>query len=455
MAPKFGTDGLRGRANEELSPELALALGRAVAQVLGAASCVVGRDTRRSGSMLAAAAVAGLASEGVSVSDLGVAPTPAVAYLSAALGVPGVVVSASHNPFADNGIKVFAAGGTKLDPAVEAGIEERLESLLGAPDRSQRPSGKEVGVVEHSPSLLAAYEDHIVACLDGRRLEGLSVVLDAANGACHLLGPRVLRRLGAEVVEMHTSPDGLNINSGCGSTSTAALSAEVVEREAELGLAFDGDADRLVAVDHLGREVDGDHLMALFAKDLKAAGDLDGNAVAVTVMTNVGFHRAMDRAGIGVVQTPVGDRHVLDAIDSNGLALGGEQSGHIIFRRLATTGDGLLSAVMLADLVLRSGRRLAELCSEAMVRFPQRLVNVAVADPGALECAGGVWAAVERVEELLADAGGGRVLLRPSGTEPLVRVMVEATTERLADQAVSELAAEVRSALGAAGPGDR
>ncbi len=452
MAPKFGTDGIRGIANQELSPELALALGRAVAEVFTAGSCVVGRDTRRSGSMLVAAVVAGLTSEGVAVSDLGVAPTPAVAHLAATLGVPGVVVSASHNPFADNGIKVFAPGGVKLSPAVEADIEARLGALLGDPFSAKRPSGAGVGVVRDGSPILESYEDHILSCIDGRSLEGLSVVVDAANGACWDLGPRVLRRLGADVSEIHSSPDGFNINNDCGSTSTAALSKEVLRLNASLGVAFDGDADRLVAVDHLGHEVDGDHLMALFARDLKAGGFLANDAVAVTVMTNIGFHKAMEAEGIGVVQTPVGDRFVLDAIEEHGLALGGEQSGHIIFRRLATTGDGLLTAVMLADLLVRSGRSLAELSSEVMTRLPQRLINVGVVDPGRLGEATELAEAARRIEERISAEGGGRVLLRPSGTEPLVRVMVEAASEALADQAASELAEEVRRVLGREDP---
>ncbi|MDA8391474.1 MAG: phosphoglucosamine mutase [Actinomycetota bacterium] len=449
MAPRFGTDGIRGAANAELTPELVLALGRAVVKVLGPPQCLVGRDTRRSGAMLSASLSAGLASEGVDVVDVGVAPTPAVAHLSQALGVPGLVVSASHNPFADNGVKVFAAGGLKLDTSREAEIEAHLEALSGVSPEAepvQRRSGAGVGDIAEGGNLLERYQDHLFGALEGRSLAGLSIVLDCANGAAARVAAEVFRRTGATVTVVADEPDGLNINTRCGSTNPELMSEAVRAGGADIGLAFDGDADRLLAVDAAGRLVDGDHLISLFARDLAARGVLKNSAVAVTVMTNLGFHRAMDQAGIKVVQTPVGDRNVLDAIELNGLVLGGEQSGHIIFRELATTGDGLLTGLLLADLVCRSGSPLSVLAAGAMTRLPQCLLNVRVEGAPELDRCSAVWDAVAAAEvELGAD---GRVLLRASGTEPVVRVMVEAPTDEAARRTASRIAALVESHLG-------
>ena len=449
--PRFGTDGVRGVANADLSAEVAVALGRAVARTLSPPACVIGRDTRRSGPLLQAALSAGLAAEGVDVVDLGVVPTPGVAFVSAERGLPGAVISASHNPFADNGIKVFGAGGTKLDPEVEEAVETELAALLAQPDSPPgRPTGRAVGTLSADARAVGQYRRHLTDSLAGRRLDGLAVVLDCANGAASPLAPDLFVELGADVTALSCHPDGANINDGCGSTRPETLARAVVDHRADLGLAFDGDADRLIGVDHTGGLVDGDVIMALFAVDLSARGELPGQAVVVTVMTNLGFRLAMAERGIQVVETPVGDRHVLAALEADGLALGGEQSGHIVFRRRATTGDGILTGLLLADLVGRAGRPLAELARGLVVRVPQVLVNVAVADPGRLADAPAVWAVVAEVESELG--GTGRVLLRASGTEPLVRVMVEATSEVQAVEAAGRLSTAVERALGPTGP---
>jgi phosphoglucosamine mutase len=435
---RFGTDGVRGVANVELTPELALALGRAIARHISAATFLVGRDTRRSGPMLQAALSAGLASEGADVVDVGVAPTPTLAWLSATRDLPAVVISASHNPFADNGIKVFAAGGAKLSVESEAGIEDELERILDPSAKGPRSlEGHGVGSLSSETGVGPAYVEHLGSLLEGRRLDGLRVVVDSANGAASELAAQVYRRLGADVVAIGCDPDGTNINDGCGSTATEVLAGAVVEHHADLGLALDGDADRLLAVDGTGRLVNGDELLALFAVDLADRGQLAGNTVVVTVMTNLGFRQAMEKRGIFVKETTVGDRFVLAALDKDGLALGGEQSGHIIFRRLATTGDGLLTGLVLADLVKRADSPLADLLDGLVDRVPQVLVNVPVPNTELLEGAHAVWSAVAEEEERLGDAG--RVLLRPSGTEPLVRVMVEATGDGVAEEIAHRL----------------
>ncbi len=357
MAPaRFGTDGVRGVANEELTAELALALGRATARVLPAPTFVVGRDTRRSGPLLQAAFSAGLAAEGADVVDLGVLPTPGVAAVAERRKVPGAVISASHNPFGDNGIKLFSLLGTKLPTEVEDEIERALDALLADPDRPpRRPTGHGVGRITSDPGAVELYREHLISSTEGRRLDGLRLVVDCANGAASEIAPWVLSELGATVTALHDRPDGANINEKCGSTDPSGLSRAVVAHQADLGLAFDGDADRAIAVDHTGRIVDGDVLLALFALDLAERGRLAGNTVAVTVMTNLGFRLAMEARGIGVRETDVGDRHVLAALDADGLSLGGEQSGHIIFRSVSTTGDGTLTGIALADLVRAVG----------------------------------------------------------------------------------------------------
>jgi phosphoglucosamine mutase len=461
---KFGTDGVRGVANAELTPELAVALGRAAARVLPGERFAIGRDTRRSGPMLEAALCAGLASEGVDVVLLGVAPTPEVAWWAATQNAPAAVVSASHNPFADNGIKLFTAGGRKLPDDVEERLELELQRQLGAvvsssgaavPERpagsaespgppGSQPVGADVGAVR-SLDAHAGYGAAVAASLGGRRLDGLRAVVDCANGAASDVAPRVLAGLGVDVEVIHAEPDGTNINAGCGSTHPGELAGEVVARGADAGVAFDGDADRVLLVDAAGALVDGDHIIAICAIDRHDRGVLQGDSVVVTVMTNLGFRLAMEKRGIHVVETAVGDRYVLEALEGRRLALGGEQSGHVIFRDLATTGDGLLTAVQALDVMVRSGRPLAALAAEAMTQLPQVLRNVRVArrDPAILDRLAGPIAAVE---SRLGDHG--RVLVRASGTEPLIRVMVEAPTAVEAETAVGELVAAVEALAG-------
>jgi phosphoglucosamine mutase len=441
--PGFGTDGVRGVANVELTTELAVALGRAAARVLRPPAVVVGRDTRRSGPMLQAALSAGLAAEAADVVDVGVMPTAGVAYCAERRGLPGAVVSASHNPFSDNGIKLFDATGVKLSPELETAVEAELGRVLA----TGRGAGGAVGWLSSDPVAADGYRCHLADALAGRRLDGLSVVVDCANGAASAVAPRVLADLGASVEAVFAEPDGTNINAGCGSTHPARLAEAVVAARADLGLAIDGDADRLVAVDHRGEVLDGDVLLAVFAVDLAARGALTGGGVVVTVMTNLGFRLAMAERGIAVVETPVGDRHVLAALDDEGFELGGEQSGHVVFRSRSTTGDGILTGLLLADTVVRSGRPLAELGAGLVERVPQVLVNVGVPDPGRLGGAAAVWDAVAEVEAELGSKG--RVLLRPSGTEPLVRVMVEAPSAQLAADAAARLRTVVEGALGA------
>jgi phosphoglucosamine mutase len=443
MAVRFGTDGVRGVANRAVTAELALSLGRAVARHFAATEVVIGRDTRRSGTMLEAALSAGVCAEGADAVLVGVAPTPAVAACSAEADVPGVVISASHNPFPDNGLKVFAPGGRKLDDADQTAIEQLLDGV--ATHDAEVPVGASVGVVRPYPGALARYATAVASTVPPGALEGLHVVLDCANGAAHEVAPLVLRRLGAQVRTLADRPDGTNINDGCGSTSPAALADAVRSAGADLGIALDGDADRVLAVDHRGELVDGDRVLVLCALDLRARGRLRNDAVAVTVMSNLGLHRALAAAGVRVVETPVGDRHVLEAIEREGLSLGGEQSGHVIFPDLSTTGDGLLCAVQLLDLVRRSGRPLADLAADAMQRVPQVLVNVAVDRP-APDVAERLASRISHARDQLGDEG--RVLVRPSGTEPLVRVMVEAADPELARRVADELAADVRGLAG-------
>ena len=454
MRPSFGTDGVRGEANTELTPEFVLALGRAAARRLGPGPVLVGRDTRRSGPMLQAALAAGLTSEGVDVVDLGVLPTPGVAFLSQEQHRPGAMISASHNPYGDNGVKFFLAGGRKLTDEVEAEIEGGLAGLLAgrdpaagvAPEGGSRPAGAGVGSVRADLAAASAYLGHLMASLEPGALDGLRVILDCAHGAASGLAGDVFRTAGAEVEVLAAEPDGTNINAGCGSTHPAGLQAAVLAAGADAGLALDGDADRVVAVDHTGELVDGDQIMAVCAIDMLAQGRLHGGTVVATVMSNLGFRLGMKAAGIAVHETAVGDRAVLQALESGHWSLGGEQSGHVIFRDLATTGDGMLTGLQLLQVVARRGRPLAELAGEAMARMPQVLRNVRVERLDQLPGAARVWEAVQAVEAELGDEG--RVLLRPSGTEPVVRVMVEAPTEQRAAQAVDELCAAVGRALG-------
>lgn len=444
---KFGTDGLRGVANGDLTPELALHLGRAAARELTGphrSTFLVGRDPRRSGTLLQAAFSAGVASEGADVVDLGVLPTPAVAYLSKVSGAAAAMVSASHNPFEDNGIKLFAPGGRKLPDDVES----RVEAQFAALDERDRPAGEWVGTLRPSvpAESIDRYVAHLVGTLGGRTLEGLHLVVDCANGAASEVGPRALTELGARVTAINDYPDGVNINQGCGSTHLDSVREAVVMEKADFGIAFDGDADRLLACDAAGYPVDGDQLLGLFALDLRAQHRLMHDTVVVTVMTNLGFHLAMGAEGIERRVTPVGDRYVLDALEEEHLTLGGEQSGHLIFTEHATTGDGVLAAVLLADIVKRTGQPLAQLAG-VVQRLPQVLRNVRVR-PGAkaaLAEATNVWDEVRAVEGELE--GRGRILLRASGTEPLVRVMVEAPTQDQAEQVARRLSALVEDDL--------
>ena len=447
MTLRFGTDGVRGLANVELTTELALALGHAAARVLGTERpFVLTRDTRRSGPMLEAALAAGLAAEGADVVLAGVLPTPGAAYLSHVRDCPAAVLSASHNPFSDNGIKFFARGGRKLTDQTEERFESELDAILAAHRPPTQVEGAAVGTV--TPEKLGdEYATHLLTALEGRRLDGLRVVIDCGNGAATVTAPWVLAQLGAKVdnLAIGAVPDGTNINAGCGSTDPGPLQSEVVATGAAAGLAFDGDADRLVAVDERGGIVDGDHILAVAALDLRARGLLRHDTVVATVMANLGFHQAMLAEGIRVETTPVGDRAVLEVMEAGGFSLGGEQSGHIIFGDLATTGDGLLSGLVLLDAIARSGRPLSELAS-VVQKLPQVLRNVRVADRAGLSGATAFWAEVEAVGAELGD--GGRVLVRPSGTEPLVRIMVEASTAEAATAYTDRLEVALTTALG-------
>ncbi len=447
MGRLFGTDGVRGLANRDLTAELALDLSVAAAHVLGDAGefaghrplAVVGRDGRASGEFLGAAVVAGLASAGVDVLDAGVLPTPAVAYLTGSLGADlGVVLSASHNPMPDNGIKFFARGGVKLDDAVEDAVEARMEEAW------ERPTGAGVGRIRPLPGAAERYVEHLVSTLP-HRLDDLTVVVDCANGAASETAPEALRRAGAEVVVIHGEPDGVNINDGCGSTHLGPLRAAVLAHRADVGIAHDGDADRCLAVDSSGEVVDGDQILAVLALGLQDRGALVGGAVVTTVMSNLGFRLAMEREGVRVVETAVGDRYVLEAMKEGGLVLGGEQSGHVVMLDHATTGDGTLTALHLLARVAETGKPLGELAG-VMQRLPQVLVNVRDVDRARAASSRELAAAVAAAESELGRTG--RVLLRPSGTEPLVRVMVEAQTADQAQAVADRLAAVVRTALG-------
>lgn len=433
---KFGTDGVRGVAHEELTTEFAARLARAASRVLGVDGCstvVIGGDTRESTQAFDDALTAGFSASGLDVVRMGVASTPAVAFEAQRRGAMGAVVSASHNQWRDNGIKLFAPGGTKLPDDVEAKIEVAID--MDAP--AAETSGDVV--VERS---FVTYGEHVLSILQGRDLAGLKVVLDVANGAAVDVAPDVLRATGAEVVVVADTPDGRNINEGCGATHPEFVASKVLEHGADVGIALDGDADRLIAVDHRGDVVDGDHIIAICAADLRSRGQLSNDTVVVTVMTNLGFRLAMAAEGIEVVTTGVGDRYVLEALNAGGHSLGGEQSGHVIFSDHATTGDGLLTAIALLDVVQRSRRPLAEIAADAMTSLPQVLVNVRVGErvPDISER---MSAEVADVEAALGDTG--RVLLRASGTEPLIRVMVEAPTAERAQSSADRLADVARA----------
>lgn len=444
MGRLFGTDGVRGLANQELTPELALELGRAAAKQIRKDApkgrklrAIVARDTRMSGDFLDHAISAGLASEGVDVNRIGVVTTPCVAYLTAKTDVDlGVMISASHNPMPDNGIKFFARGGYKLPDA----IEDQIEQLLG--DETDRPIGESVGEINaERESAEKLYIKHLVRAAGD--LSGLRVAVDCANGAASRLGPEALQEAGVDTVVINASPDGRNINDNCGSTHPQQLQSQVVAAGCDFGVAFDGDADRCLAVDSAGNLIDGDKIMGMLAASFKEKGELTGNTLVITIMSNLGLILAMKEKGINTVQTAVGDRYVLEKMREQGFVLGGEQSGHVINANHATTGDGILTALCIARAVKDAGQPLEKIC-EFVKRLPQTLINVPNVDKTRTDDAG-LQAEIAKAEEELGDTG--RVVLRASGTEPLVRVMVEAATQEQADAVCEHLASEVKNRL--------
>jgi phosphoglucosamine mutase len=441
MGRLFGTDGVRGVANRELTAELALALGAAAARRLanvdepGRRVAVIGRDPRASGEMLEAAVIAGLASQGVDALRVGVLPTPAVAYLTRAYDADfGIMISASHNPMPDNGIKIFGPGGHKLDDATEDQIEDLVAAGPGL-----RPVGAGIGRIIDAEDAAERYLRH-VGTASTLRLDHLTVVVDCAHGAASSAAPRAYRAAGAQVIEINAEPNGLNINDNCGSTHLDSVRAAVLAHRADLGLAHDGDADRCLAVDANGELVDGDAIMVVLALAMQESGELNRNTLVTTVMSNLGLHLAMRSAGVTVRTTGVGDRYVLEELRSGEYSLGGEQSGHIVLPALGSTGDGIVTGLRLMTRMVQTGSSLAELASR-MQTLPQVLINVQVGDKSTAAAAPSVQTAVEAAEAELGDTG--RILLRPSGTEPLIRVMVEAAEEDLAQRVASRVAEAV------------
>jgi len=444
MRKYFGTDGVRGVANVELTPELAFKLGKSAGYVLTKKmseqtlrpTFVVGRDTRISGPMLETALISGLTSSGVNVIQLGIVPTPAVAYITKQLASGGVMISASHNPYQDNGIKFFNQDGYKLSDEIELEIEHYLERLEEIPVYA----GGDIGTILSYKNAANFYVEFLKNSIT-TNLEGLNIVLDCANGAATTVAPTLFESLGATVHVLSASPDGVNINVECGSTHPEELQRKVVELKANLGLAFDGDADRLIAVDETGEVVDGDQILYICAKALRIKGKLANQTVVSTVMSNFGFQKALNELGVNSVQTSVGDRYVLEEMMKKGYTLGGEQSGHIIFLDLNTTGDGILSALQLANIVKESSMSITELLS-GFKKYPQQLVNVKVKDKKAWESHPAIRNAIKEAESVLAD--NGRVLVRASGTENLVRVMVEADNSELVNKLVTSIANEIQ-----------
>ena len=448
MGKYFGTDGVRGEANVELTPELAFKLGRFGGYVLSqhateAPKVFVGRDTRISGGMLEAALIAGLLSVGIHVYKLGVLATPAVAYLVKTEGASaGVMISASHNPALDNGIKFFGGDGFKLDDEKEAEIEALLDA---SEDTLPRPSAEGLGTVVDYPEGLRKYEAYLVST--GTALEGMKVALDTANGAASTSARQIFVDLGAQITVIGETPDGLNINLNVGSTHPEALQELVKESQSAIGLAFDGDSDRLIAVDENGEIVDGDKIMYIIGKYLSEKGQLAQNTIVTTVMSNLGFHKALDREGINKAVTAVGDRYVVEEMRKSGYNLGGEQSGHVILMDYNTTGDGQLSAVQLTKIMQETGKSLSQLASEVTI-YPQKLVNIRVENTmkdKAMEVPA-IKAIIDKMEEEMA--GNGRILVRPSGTEPLLRVMAEAPTTEEVDYYVDTIAEVVKAEIG-------
>ena len=448
MGKYFGTDGVRGEANVELTPEMAFKLGRFGGYVLSqhateAPTVFVGRDTRISGEMLEAALIAGLLSVGIHVYKLGVLATPAVAYLVKTEGASaGVMISASHNPALDNGIKFFGGDGFKLDDDKEAEIEALLDA---SEDTLPRPSAEGLGTVVDYPEGLRKYEAYLVST--GTALEGMKVALDTANGAASTSARQIFADMGAQLTVIGETPDGLNINLNVGSTHPEALQELVKESQSAIGLAFDGDSDRLIAVDENGEIVDGDKIMYIIGKYLSEKGQLAQNTIVTTVMSNLGFHKALDREGINKAVTAVGDRYVVEEMRKSGYNLGGEQSGHVILMDYNTTGDGQLSAVQLTKIMQETGKSLSELASEVTI-YPQKLVNIRVENAmkeKAMEVPA-IKAIIDKMEEEMA--GNGRILVRPSGTEPLLRVMAEAPTTEEVDYYVDTIAEVVKAEIG-------
>jgi len=441
----FGTDGVRGVANTELTPALALALGASAARTLGRGHTprfIIGRDTRVSGTLLESALAAGLCSMGAQVVTAGVVPTPAVANIARIQNFDaGVVISASHNPFADNGIKFFGGDGYKLDDALEAEIEAQLARV----DTWDRPSGAAVGRLMHDTGLAGLYAGHLEDALDGISLTGLKVVLDAANGANSVLGPRVLTDLGADVVPLHCDPDGININAGCGSLHPEEMMRRTLSAQADMGLAFDGDADRVILSDELGRKVDGDRVMLLVGRHLAASGNLANGTVVGTIMSNMGLEVALRASGLTLLRTAVGDRYVSEAMRRDGHVLGGEKSGHLIFGHLTTTGDGLLTALQVLKVMRETGRPLSALADQ-MTEYPQILLGVRVRDRQAWASDPDITKAITAAEAQLA--GRGRINVRASGTEKLVRVMAEGPDQAEIDALAHEIVALVQKKVG-------
>ena len=440
----FGTDGVRGKFGTELTESYAADLAVVAAQVLQCKTVVIGRDTRESGVLLETAIANALVKEGIETQLMGVAPTPAIAFSAMRRNVVAIAITASHNLYQDNGIKIFGAGGRKLSDSEQEEIEKQLL------ERTRKSASGAIGASSDlaktvKPELVKEYCDWLSQIVDTTDFSKLHVVLDCANGAYSNVAPEVFTKLGATVTTINATPDGRNINEQCGATHPAMLCSVVKSVGAHFGIAFDGDGDRLIAVDETGEIVDGDHLIAISATEMKRRGTLRNNKVAVTVMTNIGFHQAMKKAEIEVVTTPVGDRSVLAALEENSLVLGGEQSGHIIYRDLATTGDGLLAALMLSAIVAEAKKTLGEIASAAMTSFPQVLINLRVSKR------------VENIEKLFESeiAGAekslqanGRVLVRASGTEPMVRVMVEASQQATAESVAATLAQAITTRLG-------
>ena len=454
MSRLFGTDGVRGVANADLQPELAFALGRAAAAAFNRTVApihpvVVGRDTRLSGSMLEAAIVAGITSTGRNVIQVGVVPTPAVAAITRLIeAAAGVMISASHNPIEDNGIKFFGGDGFKLSDAAEDAIEALLHDPAGA-----RPTHHDVGIATHARGLIDRYFAQLVTA--GGDLSGMTIVVDAAYGAAYDVGPRVLRKLGAEVIAINAADDGARINVNCGATNLAMLQATVKATVAErsgpvVGVAFDGDADRALFVDETGAILSGDHIMLILGRELKNRGELAGNVVVGTVMSNVGLERALAHEDIRLLRAPVGDRYVLEMMREGGYVFGGEQSGHIIDLAVNTTGDGPMSAVSLFSVVARSGKSLHELAA-ALTVYPQILLNVRVTNKAVLGTDPQIAAAIAAAESELGSEG--RILVRPSGTEPLIRVMIEGSDSHTIQRLAERVAVTIREAAGAAAVG--